>query len=180
MTPHLPKRFPTMFLGHQVQTHKLTSDICSQNTKPSSLFQYAVSWICQCHPAQSWYCDATVSDANDATAVVFHKCANIWRLFYFILKGKWKILLIELSSSPHACRELRTLVVEMVLATDMSCHFQQIKAMKSLLQQPETWVVYFTLVVLKSTQILTVRKSRGTGPFIISDIHTVKSVIFLY
>ncbi|XP_041817459.1 calcium/calmodulin-dependent 3',5'-cyclic nucleotide phosphodiesterase 1A isoform X2 [Chelmon rostratus] len=35
-------------------------------------------------------------------------------------------------------RELRTLVVEMVLATDMSCHFQQIKAMKSHLQQPET------------------------------------------
>uniref|UniRef100_A0A3B5AYK7 Phosphodiesterase n=1 Tax=Stegastes partitus TaxID=144197 RepID=A0A3B5AYK7_9TELE len=35
-------------------------------------------------------------------------------------------------------RELRTLVVEMVLATDMSCHFQQIKAMKSLLQQPES------------------------------------------
>ncbi|XP_067343063.1 dual specificity calcium/calmodulin-dependent 3',5'-cyclic nucleotide phosphodiesterase 1A [Channa argus] len=34
-------------------------------------------------------------------------------------------------------RELRTLVVEMVLATDMSCHFQQVKAMKSLLQQPE-------------------------------------------
>uniref|UniRef100_A0A4W6F0M8 Phosphodiesterase n=1 Tax=Lates calcarifer TaxID=8187 RepID=A0A4W6F0M8_LATCA len=34
-------------------------------------------------------------------------------------------------------RELRTLVVEMVLATDMSCHFQQIKAMKGLLQQPE-------------------------------------------
>ncbi|KAM3593745.1 uncharacterized protein V6R79_020690 [Siganus canaliculatus] len=35
-------------------------------------------------------------------------------------------------------RELRTLVVEMVLATDMSCHFQQIKAMKSFLQQPDT------------------------------------------
>ncbi|XP_047200558.1 calcium/calmodulin-dependent 3',5'-cyclic nucleotide phosphodiesterase 1C [Hippoglossus stenolepis] len=34
-------------------------------------------------------------------------------------------------------RELRSLVVEMVLATDMSCHFQQIKAMKTLLQQPE-------------------------------------------
>ncbi|XP_034718651.1 calcium/calmodulin-dependent 3',5'-cyclic nucleotide phosphodiesterase 1C [Etheostoma cragini] len=34
-------------------------------------------------------------------------------------------------------RELRTLVVEMVLATDMSCHFQQIKAMKSVLQLPE-------------------------------------------
>ncbi|KAM9332591.1 dual specificity calcium/calmodulin-dependent 3',5'-cyclic nucleotide phosphodiesterase 1C [Pholidichthys leucotaenia] len=34
-------------------------------------------------------------------------------------------------------RELRTLVIEMVLATDMSCHFQQIKAMKNCLQQPE-------------------------------------------
>lgn len=34
-------------------------------------------------------------------------------------------------------RDLRSLVVEMVLATDMSCHFEQIKVMKSLLQQPE-------------------------------------------
>ncbi|XP_016327664.1 calcium/calmodulin-dependent 3',5'-cyclic nucleotide phosphodiesterase 1C-like, partial [Sinocyclocheilus anshuiensis] len=34
-------------------------------------------------------------------------------------------------------RELRALVVEMVLATDMTCHFQQIKAMKNFLQQPE-------------------------------------------
>ncbi|XP_077580815.1 dual specificity calcium/calmodulin-dependent 3',5'-cyclic nucleotide phosphodiesterase 1A isoform X2 [Stigmatopora nigra] len=35
-------------------------------------------------------------------------------------------------------RELRALVVEMVLATDMSCHFQQVKAMKNFLQQPES------------------------------------------
>ncbi|KAM9322502.1 dual specificity calcium/calmodulin-dependent 3',5'-cyclic nucleotide phosphodiesterase 1A-like [Pholidichthys leucotaenia] len=34
-------------------------------------------------------------------------------------------------------RELRALVVEMVLATDMSCHFQQVKTMKNFLQQPE-------------------------------------------
>lgn len=34
-------------------------------------------------------------------------------------------------------REFRTLVIEMVMATDMSCHFQQIKAMKTALQQPE-------------------------------------------
>ncbi|XP_060762373.1 dual specificity calcium/calmodulin-dependent 3',5'-cyclic nucleotide phosphodiesterase 1C isoform X2 [Neoarius graeffei] len=34
-------------------------------------------------------------------------------------------------------REFRTLVVEMVLSTDMSCHFQQVKAMKNFLQQPE-------------------------------------------
>uniref|UniRef100_A0AAY4AKG8 Phosphodiesterase n=2 Tax=Denticeps clupeoides TaxID=299321 RepID=A0AAY4AKG8_9TELE len=35
-------------------------------------------------------------------------------------------------------RELRALVVEMVLATDMSCHFQQVKTMKNYLQQPES------------------------------------------
>ncbi|XP_035383691.1 calcium/calmodulin-dependent 3',5'-cyclic nucleotide phosphodiesterase 1C [Electrophorus electricus] len=34
-------------------------------------------------------------------------------------------------------REFRALVVEMVLATDMSCHFQQVKIMKNFLQQPE-------------------------------------------
>uniref|UniRef100_A0A8C6MBU1 Phosphodiesterase n=1 Tax=Nothobranchius furzeri TaxID=105023 RepID=A0A8C6MBU1_NOTFU len=34
-------------------------------------------------------------------------------------------------------RSLRALVIEMVLATDMSCHFQQVKAMKNYLQQPE-------------------------------------------
>lgn len=39
-------------------------------------------------------------------------------------------------------RELRALVVEMVLATDMSCHFQQVKAMKNFLQQPEGWETF--------------------------------------
>ncbi|XP_067843780.1 dual specificity calcium/calmodulin-dependent 3',5'-cyclic nucleotide phosphodiesterase 1A isoform X2 [Heptranchias perlo] len=34
-------------------------------------------------------------------------------------------------------RELRSLVIEMVLSTDMSCHFQQIKTMRNTLQQPE-------------------------------------------
>ncbi|XP_026127062.1 calcium/calmodulin-dependent 3',5'-cyclic nucleotide phosphodiesterase 1A isoform X2 [Carassius auratus] len=34
-------------------------------------------------------------------------------------------------------RELRTLVIEMVMSTDMSCHFQQIKTMRNTLQQPE-------------------------------------------
>ena len=35
------------------------------------------------------------------------------------------------------CREFRTLVIDMVLATDMSFHFQQIKNMKNLLSMPE-------------------------------------------
>ncbi|KAM4626833.1 dual specificity calcium/calmodulin-dependent 3',5'-cyclic nucleotide phosphodiesterase 1A-like isoform 2-T2 [Discoglossus pictus] len=34
-------------------------------------------------------------------------------------------------------RDLRALVIEMVLSTDMSCHFQQIKTMRNTLQQPE-------------------------------------------
>ncbi|MEJ1271157.1 hypothetical protein NN561_001991 [Cricetulus griseus] len=34
-------------------------------------------------------------------------------------------------------KELRALVIEMVLATDMSCHFQQVKSMKTALQQLE-------------------------------------------
>ncbi|CAJ0966971.1 unnamed protein product [Ranitomeya imitator] len=34
-------------------------------------------------------------------------------------------------------RDLRTLVIEMVLSTDMSGHFQQIKTMRNTLQQPE-------------------------------------------
>ncbi|KAM6946031.1 dual specificity calcium/calmodulin-dependent 3',5'-cyclic nucleotide phosphodiesterase 1A [Aplochiton taeniatus] len=32
-------------------------------------------------------------------------------------------------------RELRALVIEMVMSTDMSCHFQQIKSMRNVLQQ---------------------------------------------
>lgn len=35
------------------------------------------------------------------------------------------------------CRELRSLVIEMVMSTDMSCHFQQIKTMKNALSQTD-------------------------------------------
>ncbi len=56
------------------------------------------------------------------------------------------------SSALFSSRELRALVVEMVLATDMSCHFQQVKAMKNFLQQPEGSVDFpsslFTLPAL--------------------------------
>lgn len=34
-------------------------------------------------------------------------------------------------------REFRTLIIDMVLATDMSCHFQQLKNMRNLLSLPE-------------------------------------------
>uniref|UniRef100_A0A3B3DBP8 Phosphodiesterase n=1 Tax=Oryzias melastigma TaxID=30732 RepID=A0A3B3DBP8_ORYME len=44
---------------------------------------------------------------------------------------------IFLNLSKDEWRELRSLVVDMVLATDMSCHFQQIKGMKNLMLQHE-------------------------------------------
>ena len=43
-------------------------------------------------------------------------------------------------------RELRALVIEIVLATDMSFHFQQVKNMKNLLSTPEKSVVYFLYI----------------------------------
>ncbi|KAF1372760.1 hypothetical protein PFLUV_G00251960 [Perca fluviatilis] len=55
---------------------------------------------------------------------------------YRLLQGDDEMNILT-NLSKDDWRELRTLVVEMVLATDMSCHFQQIKAMKSVLQQPE-------------------------------------------
>ena len=44
-------------------------------------------------------------------------------------------ILVNLSREEY--REFRSLVIDMVLATDMSCHFQQIKAAKSLLSVTE-------------------------------------------
>lgn len=42
-----------------------------------------------------------------------------------------------LTNTVWLCREFRALVIEMVLATDMSFHFQQLKNMKNLLGMPE-------------------------------------------
>ncbi|XP_034147484.1 calcium/calmodulin-dependent 3',5'-cyclic nucleotide phosphodiesterase 1A isoform X1 [Esox lucius] len=69
---------------------------------------------------------------NDRSILESHHVSAAYRLlqdddemniFYNLSKDDW--------------RELRALVVEMVLATDMSCHFQQVKHMKNFLQQPE-------------------------------------------
>ncbi|KAJ8010988.1 hypothetical protein DPEC_G00053540 [Dallia pectoralis] len=69
---------------------------------------------------------------NDRSILESHHVSAAYRLlqdddemniFYNLSKDDW--------------RELRALVVEVVLATDMSCHFQQVKHMKTFLQQPE-------------------------------------------
>ncbi|MGH0165698.1 UNVERIFIED_CONTAM: hypothetical protein FKN15_049837 [Acipenser sinensis] len=78
-----------------------------------------------------WRSDSAIL-YNDRAVLENHHVSAAYRLlqddeemniFYNLSKDDW--------------RELRALVVEMVLATDMSCHFQQIKAMKNSLQQPE-------------------------------------------
>uniref|UniRef100_A0A3Q1FK67 Phosphodiesterase n=1 Tax=Acanthochromis polyacanthus TaxID=80966 RepID=A0A3Q1FK67_9TELE len=70
---------------------------------------------------------------NDRAVLENHHVSAAYRLLQS--DGEMNILT---NLSKDDWRELRTLVVEMVLATDMSCHFQQIKAMKSFLQQPES------------------------------------------
>uniref|UniRef100_A0AAQ5WWB5 Phosphodiesterase n=1 Tax=Amphiprion ocellaris TaxID=80972 RepID=A0AAQ5WWB5_AMPOC len=70
---------------------------------------------------------------NDRAVLENHHVSAAYRL----LQGDGEMNILT-NLSKDDWRELRTLVVEMVLATDMSCHFQQIKAMKSFLQQPES------------------------------------------
>jgi len=54
-------------------------------------------------------------------------------------------------------RELRALVIEIVLATDMSFHFQQVKNMKNLLSTPEKCVVCASLLTTYPCKLLTVK-----------------------
>ncbi|KAM6900115.1 dual specificity calcium/calmodulin-dependent 3',5'-cyclic nucleotide phosphodiesterase 1A [Xenentodon cancila] len=69
---------------------------------------------------------------NDRAVLENHHISATYRL---LQNGNEMNIFCNLSKEDW--RELRSLVVEMVLATDMSCHFQQIKAMKSLLLQLE-------------------------------------------
>ncbi|KAM8880574.1 dual specificity calcium/calmodulin-dependent 3',5'-cyclic nucleotide phosphodiesterase 1A [Synchiropus picturatus] len=69
---------------------------------------------------------------NDRAVLENHHISAAYRLMQS--EGEHNIFA---NLSKDDWRELRSLVVEMVLATDMSCHFQQIKTMKGLLQQPE-------------------------------------------
>ncbi|XP_058642050.1 dual specificity calcium/calmodulin-dependent 3',5'-cyclic nucleotide phosphodiesterase 1A isoform X3 [Onychostoma macrolepis] len=68
---------------------------------------------------------------NDRSVLENHHVSAAYRL----MQEDEMNILVNLSKDDW--RELRTLVIEMVMSTDMSCHFQQIKTMRNALQQPE-------------------------------------------
>ncbi|XP_050714060.1 dual specificity calcium/calmodulin-dependent 3',5'-cyclic nucleotide phosphodiesterase 1A-like isoform X3 [Eriocheir sinensis] len=69
---------------------------------------------------------------NDRAVLENHHICAAFRL----LRAEEHNVLVNLSREEY--REFRTLVIEMVLATDMSSHFQQIKAMKTMLALQDT------------------------------------------
>ncbi|XP_064183382.1 dual specificity calcium/calmodulin-dependent 3',5'-cyclic nucleotide phosphodiesterase 1A isoform X2 [Anguilla rostrata] len=68
---------------------------------------------------------------NDRSVLENHHVSAAYRL----MQEDEMNILVNLSKDDW--RELRSLVIEMVMSTDMSCHFQQIKTMRNNLQQPE-------------------------------------------
>ncbi|XP_072468665.1 dual specificity calcium/calmodulin-dependent 3',5'-cyclic nucleotide phosphodiesterase 1A isoform X3 [Notamacropus eugenii] len=68
---------------------------------------------------------------NDRSVLENHHVSAVYRLMQ---KEEMNILA---NLSKDDWRDLRSLVIEMVLSTDMSGHFQQIKTIRSTLQQPE-------------------------------------------
>uniref|UniRef100_A0A8C3REV0 Phosphodiesterase n=3 Tax=Passeriformes TaxID=9126 RepID=A0A8C3REV0_9PASS len=68
---------------------------------------------------------------NDRSVLENHHISAVFRL----MQDEELNIFVNLTKDEFA--ELRALVIEMVLATDMSCHFQQVKSMKTALQQLE-------------------------------------------
>ncbi|XP_077779863.1 dual specificity calcium/calmodulin-dependent 3',5'-cyclic nucleotide phosphodiesterase 1B isoform X1 [Podarcis muralis] len=68
---------------------------------------------------------------NDRSVLENHHISAVFRM----MQEDEMNILVNLTKDEFV--ELRSLVIEMVLATDMSCHFQQVKSMKTSLQQLE-------------------------------------------
>ncbi|CAH2224655.1 calcium calmodulin-dependent 3, 5 -cyclic nucleotide phosphodiesterase 1B isoform X1 [Pelobates cultripes] len=68
---------------------------------------------------------------NDRSVLENHHVSAVYR----IMQDDEMNIFVNLTKDEFT--ELRSLVIEMVLATDMSCHFQQVKTMKTSLQQLE-------------------------------------------
>ncbi|XP_061649002.1 dual specificity calcium/calmodulin-dependent 3',5'-cyclic nucleotide phosphodiesterase 1C isoform X2 [Phyllopteryx taeniolatus] len=67
---------------------------------------------------------------NDRSVLENHHVSAAYRL----MADEDTNILVNLNKDDW--RELRALVIEMVMSTDMSCHFQQIKTMRNTLSQP--------------------------------------------
>uniref|UniRef100_A0A8C0XGN8 PDEase domain-containing protein n=1 Tax=Castor canadensis TaxID=51338 RepID=A0A8C0XGN8_CASCN len=68
---------------------------------------------------------------NDRSVLENHHISSVFRM----MQDDEMNIFINLTKDEFV--ELRALVIEMVLATDMSCHFQQVKTMRTALQQLE-------------------------------------------
>lgn len=68
---------------------------------------------------------------NDRSVLENHHISAVFRM----MQDDEMNIFVNLTKDEFV--ELRALVIEMVLATDMSCHFQQVKSMKTALQQLE-------------------------------------------
>uniref|UniRef100_M3XT07 Dual specificity calcium/calmodulin-dependent 3',5'-cyclic nucleotide phosphodiesterase 1A n=1 Tax=Mustela putorius furo TaxID=9669 RepID=M3XT07_MUSPF len=100
-----------------------------------------ISYSKLCHPIQnttgtnSFFVQFLRSDVallyNDRSVLENHHVSAAYRL----MQEEEMNVLINLSKDDW--RDLRNLVIEMVLSTDMSGHFQQIKNIRNSLQQPE-------------------------------------------
>lgn len=85
---------------------------------------------------------------NDRSVLENHHVSAAYRL----MADEEMNILINLNKDDW--RELRTLVIEMVMSTDMSCHFQQIKTMRnSLSQTPSLEKVKVLSLVLHAADI---------------------------
>ncbi|XP_077392695.1 dual specificity calcium/calmodulin-dependent 3',5'-cyclic nucleotide phosphodiesterase 1C [Festucalex cinctus] len=69
---------------------------------------------------------------NDRSVLENHHVSAAYRL----MADEDTNILVNLNKDDW--RELRALVIEMVMSTDMSCHFQQIKTMRNVLAQSDT------------------------------------------
>uniref|UniRef100_H3A4S4 Phosphodiesterase n=1 Tax=Latimeria chalumnae TaxID=7897 RepID=H3A4S4_LATCH len=68
---------------------------------------------------------------NDRSVLENHHVSAVFQLM------QMEEMNIFLNLTKEEWVELRSLVIEMILATDMSCHLQQVKSMKSVLQKLE-------------------------------------------
>ncbi len=98
---------------------------------------------------------------NDRSVLENHHVSACFRLlkdedknlFEHLSRDEFRLVLLAYAHRCH--REFRNMVIEIVLATDMSTHFVQIKTMKNMLSLPEGYAepIYGRSVILGLTRI---------------------------